>query len=50
MYEHIAVVEASKADAVAAILTKHGESVTRLGEVIADENRNVAYVNHLDLK
>ena len=46
----IVVVEASKADAVAAILTKHGETVTRLGEVIADEQRNVAYVNNLDLK
>ncbi len=46
----IVVVEANKSDAVAAILTKHGESVTRLGEVIADEQRNVAYVNNLDLK
>ena len=46
----IVVVEASKADAVAAILTKHGEAVTHLGEVIADETRSVAYLNNLDLK
>ena len=46
----IAVVDAGKADAVATTLTRHGESVTRLGEVITDENRNVAYVNKLDLK
>jgi phosphoribosylformylglycinamidine cyclo-ligase len=46
----IVVVDAAKADAVAAALTKHGESVTDLGEVIADEGRSVAYVNNLDLK
>ncbi len=46
----IVVVEASKADAVSATLTRAGESVMRLGEVIADEKRNVAYVNNLDLK
>ena len=46
----IVVVEASKADAVSATLTHAGESVTRLGEVIADDKRNVAYDNNLDLK
>ena len=45
----IVVVEASKADAVSATLTHAGESVTRLGEVIADNKRNVGYDNNLDL-
>jgi phosphoribosylformylglycinamidine cyclo-ligase len=46
----IAVVEPDKANAVAEILTREGESVTRLGEVIADEQRSVTYLNSLDLK
>jgi len=46
----IVVVDASKADAVSATLTHAGESVTRLGEVIADDKRNVGYDNNLDLK
>jgi phosphoribosylformylglycinamidine cyclo-ligase len=46
----IAVVEADKADAVADILTRAGETVTRLGEVIADDTHSVAYSNSLDLK
>jgi phosphoribosylformylglycinamidine cyclo-ligase len=46
----IAVVEPDKVDAVSHALTKNGESVTRLGELIADEKSGVTYVNHLDLK
>jgi phosphoribosylformylglycinamidine cyclo-ligase len=46
----IAVVDAAKANAVAAALTHHGESVSRLGEVVADANHSVAYLNGLNLK
>ena len=46
----IAVVEPDKADAVAAVLKREGESVTRLGEIVTDAQRGVAYLNHLDLK
>jgi len=45
----IAIVEPAKADAVSNILARHGETVTRLGEVTADAESNVAYANHLDL-
>jgi phosphoribosylformylglycinamidine cyclo-ligase len=45
----VAVVEASKADAVSQALTKGGETVTRIGEVTADEKHGVVYLNHLDL-
>jgi phosphoribosylformylglycinamidine cyclo-ligase len=46
----VAVVEPDKAEAVAATLSRHGESVISLGEVTADEKHSVAYVNNLDLK
>jgi phosphoribosylformylglycinamidine cyclo-ligase len=46
----IAVVEADKADAVAAVLTRTGESVTRLGEVTAAKgDARVSYSGRLDL-
>ncbi|HTS42662.1 MAG TPA: phosphoribosylformylglycinamidine cyclo-ligase [Xanthobacteraceae bacterium] len=45
----IAIVEPAKADAVSNILTRHGENITRLGEVTADANSHVAYASHLDL-
>jgi phosphoribosylformylglycinamidine cyclo-ligase len=46
----IAVVEPAKADAVAAVLTREGESVTRLGEVVARADApRVIYDGHLAL-
>ena len=46
----IVVVEASKADAVAKVLTAAGEKVVHLGEVVAAKGRaRVAYSGHLDL-
>jgi len=47
----IAVVEPAKADAVAAVLTREGESVTRLGEVVAAraDAPRVIYDGHLAL-
>jgi phosphoribosylformylglycinamidine cyclo-ligase len=47
----IAVVESAKADAVAAVLTREGESVTRLGEVVAaqPDGPRVIYDGHLAL-
>ncbi len=46
----VAVVQPDKADAVAATLSRHGESVIMLGEVTADEKHSVSYVNRLNLK
>jgi len=45
----IAVVEPATADTVAAVLTREGESVTRLGEVVATgaDARRVIYDGHL---
>ena len=45
----IAVVEPAKADAVAAELTRAGESVSRLGEVTAAGDAPVTYAGGLDL-
>jgi phosphoribosylformylglycinamidine cyclo-ligase len=45
----IAVVEPAKADAVAAELTRAGETVVRLGEVTAAGSERVAYSGRLDL-
>jgi phosphoribosylformylglycinamidine cyclo-ligase len=45
----VAVVEPERADAVVESLSKNGESVSRLGEVVADLDHSVAYRNHLDL-
>jgi phosphoribosylformylglycinamidine cyclo-ligase len=45
----IAVVEPAKAEAVAAELTRAGESVVRLGEVTAARDTPVTYVGRLDL-
>jgi len=45
----IAVVEPAKADAVAAELTRAGETVVRLGEVTAATAERVAYSGRLDL-
>jgi len=45
----IAVVDPAKADAVAAELTRAGESVSRLGEVTAAGDAPVTYVGGLDL-
>jgi phosphoribosylformylglycinamidine cyclo-ligase len=46
----IAVVSPEKADAVAAVLTREGESVTRLGEVVARTDApRVIYDGHLAL-
>jgi phosphoribosylformylglycinamidine cyclo-ligase len=47
----IAVVEPAKADAIGAVLTREGESVTRLGEVVATsgEKPRVLYDDHLAL-
>jgi phosphoribosylformylglycinamidine cyclo-ligase len=46
----IAVVSPEKADAVAAVLTREGESVTRLGEVVARADApRVIYDGHLAL-
>jgi phosphoribosylformylglycinamidine cyclo-ligase len=47
----IVVVESAKADAVAAVLTREGESVTRLGEVVAAhaDAQRVSYDGHLAL-
>ncbi len=44
----VVVVDAAKADAVGAVLTRGGETVTRLGEVVAGERR-VIYDGHLKL-
>jgi phosphoribosylformylglycinamidine cyclo-ligase len=46
----IVVVEPGKTDAVTHALTQNGENVTQLGEIVADENRSVAYLNHLAVK
>ena len=45
----IAVVEPARADAVAAELTRAGETVVRLGEVAAPSGERVAYSGRLDL-
>jgi phosphoribosylformylglycinamidine cyclo-ligase len=45
----IAVVEPTKADAVARELTRAGETVVRLGEVTAATGERVAYAGRLDL-
>jgi phosphoribosylformylglycinamidine cyclo-ligase len=45
----IAVVEPAKADAVAAVLTRRGETVVRLGEVTAGQDARVVYSGRLDL-
>jgi phosphoribosylformylglycinamidine cyclo-ligase len=47
----IAVVEPGQADAVAAILARHGETVTRIGEVIpaANGKPRVTYTGHLNI-
>jgi phosphoribosylformylglycinamidine cyclo-ligase len=45
----IAVVAASEAEAVAAVLARAGESVVRLGEVIAASHGRVVYSGRLDL-
>jgi len=45
----IAVVETVKADAVAAVLERHGERVVRLGEVTASPEHQVSYRRRLDL-
>jgi phosphoribosylformylglycinamidine cyclo-ligase len=45
----IAVVEPAKADAVAAVLERHGERVVRLGEVTASPEHKVSYRGRLDL-
>jgi phosphoribosylformylglycinamidine cyclo-ligase len=47
----IAVVEPAKVDAVADVLTREGESVTRLGEIVAARSGapRVVYDGHLAL-
>jgi phosphoribosylformylglycinamidine cyclo-ligase len=47
----VAVVEAQRADAVAAVLAREGESVHRLGtvEAVAADAPQVAFRGHLDL-
>ena len=47
----IAIVERAKADAVAALLAREGEHVTRLGEVVAAaaDGQRVIYDGHLAL-
>jgi phosphoribosylformylglycinamidine cyclo-ligase len=47
----IAIVESTKANAVAALLTREGEQVVRLGQVIAalPDSPRVIYDGHLDL-
>jgi phosphoribosylformylglycinamidine cyclo-ligase len=46
----IVVVEHAKADAVAAVLAREGETVARLGDVIAaDGDTRAVYDGHLDL-
>jgi phosphoribosylformylglycinamidine cyclo-ligase len=45
----IAVVEAAQAEAVAAELTRAGESVSRLGEITLSGNAPVTYAGDLDL-
>jgi phosphoribosylformylglycinamidine cyclo-ligase len=47
----VAVVEAAKADAVAAVLTREGETITQLGEVVAASagSPRVIYDGHLAL-
>ena len=47
----IAVVEPAKVDAISAVLMREGESLTRLGEVVAasGDKRRVIYDGHLAL-
>jgi phosphoribosylformylglycinamidine cyclo-ligase len=47
----VAVVEPARADAVAAVLAREGETVTRLGtiEAMAGGAPRVAFSGHLDL-
>ena len=46
----IAVVESAKADTIAALLAQAGESVARLGEVVAESGKpRVIYDGHLAL-
>jgi phosphoribosylformylglycinamidine cyclo-ligase len=45
----LAVLDSSKADAAIAVLTRHGEKVVRLGEVVAAKDGGVTFSGHLDL-
>jgi phosphoribosylformylglycinamidine cyclo-ligase len=45
----VAIVAASEADAVEAVLVRAGEQAMRLGEVVATSDKRVSYRGHLDL-